>query len=200
MIGTSYADTTIATGFGQMLARPLFREVDTTALDETAAIELMHRALKVCYYRDKQSINKFTMARITKDGIAISEPFSLETNWEFKVVCHSVSQYHSALCITRHRALSTQQRAQWGRGDCCLHVVVNVTRLHVVICSHAGFSTVRHTCVPFWFCMNKTPSVTRRTGSVGAARRRRPPRQKRRASTCPHTPSSISRCRQFGSV
>lgn len=85
MIGTSYADTTIATGFGQMLARPLFREVDTTTLDEAAAVELMHRALKVCYYRDKQSINKFQMARVTKQGIDISEAFSLDTNWEFKV-------------------------------------------------------------------------------------------------------------------
>lgn len=27
---------------------------------------------QVCYYRDKNSINKFTLARVTKDGVTIS--------------------------------------------------------------------------------------------------------------------------------
>ncbi len=123
MIGTSFADTNIATGFGQMLARPLFREVDTTTLDEAAAVELMHKALKVCYYRDKQSINKFQMARITKQGIAICEPFSLETNWEFKVRCFCVRRLvvYQVVSCTYHlycnRALSIQQRVQWAHGN-----------------------------------------------------------------------------------
>lgn len=120
MIGTSYADTTIATGFGQMLARPLFREANTTTLDEAAAVALMHRALKVCYYRDKQSINKFTMARVTKDGIDISQPFSLATEWEFKVcVVHVCVCSTDVVHLPSHSHLPTRQRVQLGRGELC---------------------------------------------------------------------------------
>ena len=58
--------------------------------------------VQVCYYRDKQSINKFQMAsvkaadggsRVTTsvkaaDGgsrVTISEPFALDTKWDYKV-------------------------------------------------------------------------------------------------------------------
>ena len=39
----------------------------------------------MCYYRDKNSINKFQIARVTTEGIDICEPFALETNWDLKV-------------------------------------------------------------------------------------------------------------------
>lgn len=39
----------------------------------------------MCYYRDKNSINKFQVAKVTTEGIDICEPFALETNWDFKV-------------------------------------------------------------------------------------------------------------------
>lgn len=41
--------------------------------------------LQVCYYRDKNSINKFQIAKVTSEGIDICEPFALETNWDLKV-------------------------------------------------------------------------------------------------------------------
>ena len=41
--------------------------------------------MQVCYYRDKNSINKFQIAKVTADGIDICEPFALETNWDLKV-------------------------------------------------------------------------------------------------------------------
>ena len=44
--------------------------------------------LQVCYYRDKNSINKFQVAKVTSDGVDICEPFALETNWDFKVSTH----------------------------------------------------------------------------------------------------------------
>ena len=40
--------------------------------------------LQVCYYRDKQTTNKFQIAKVTKDGTSISEPFALETQWGYK--------------------------------------------------------------------------------------------------------------------
>lgn len=41
--------------------------------------------LQVCYYRDKQTTNKFQIAKVTADGTTISEPFALETKWDYKV-------------------------------------------------------------------------------------------------------------------
>ena len=41
--------------------------------------------LQVCYYRDKQSINKFKLATVTAAGVKISEPFMLDTMWDYKV-------------------------------------------------------------------------------------------------------------------
>ncbi|DBB18528.1 hypothetical protein WJX82_008712 [Trebouxia sp. C0006] len=84
MIGTSYEDAHVATGFGNMLARPLFREKHSPDMSEIEAMELMREALKVCYYRDKNSINKFQIAKVTTEGIDICEPFALETNWDLK--------------------------------------------------------------------------------------------------------------------
>mmetsp|Transcript_13883 Transcript_13883/g.35682 ORF Transcript_13883/g.35682 Transcript_13883/m.35682 type:complete len:297 (+) Transcript_13883:150-1040(+) len=84
MIGTNYTDTHVATGFGNHLARPIFRERFTPDMDEATATQMLHDALKVCYYRDKQSINKFQVAKVTKEGTTISEPFSLEMKWDYK--------------------------------------------------------------------------------------------------------------------
>lgn len=41
--------------------------------------------MQVCYYRDKTSINKFQIAKVTKEGVNISDPFALETEWSYKV-------------------------------------------------------------------------------------------------------------------
>jgi hypothetical protein len=120
-------------GFGNYLARPLFRDQEDKlpTMDEAAATKLLHDALKacspftlqhaalvlsmltlvtsvqyatgytqrtwhqeplasgcclqVCYYRDKQSINKFRIITATKAGVKLTEPFALETNWHYKV-------------------------------------------------------------------------------------------------------------------
>jgi 20S proteasome subunit beta 7 len=51
MIGTHYSDSHVTTGFANHLARPLFRERQADDMSEEAAVELMHEALRVCYYR-----------------------------------------------------------------------------------------------------------------------------------------------------
>lgn len=83
MLGTNYTDETVATGFGNHLARPLMREKHRPDMPEDEAVALMHECLKVCYYRDKNSINRFTMAKVTKEGVTVSEPFALETRWDY---------------------------------------------------------------------------------------------------------------------
>ena len=84
MIGTNYQDQTVATGFGNHLARPLMRERHRPDMTEVEAEALMRDCLRVCYYRDKNSINKFQMAKVTEEGVTISEPFALETKWDYK--------------------------------------------------------------------------------------------------------------------
>ena len=44
----------------------------------------MEDALRVCYYRDKNSINKFQIGKVTAEGVSISEPYSLSTDWNFQ--------------------------------------------------------------------------------------------------------------------
>ena len=85
MIGTNYKDDTVATGFGNQLARPLMRERHRPDMSEEEATALMHDCLRVCYYRDKNSINKFQLTKVTKEGVTISEPFALDTKWDYKL-------------------------------------------------------------------------------------------------------------------
>lgn len=85
MLGVHFTDDHVASGFGNHLARPLFREKHSPDMSEQEAIDLLCEGLKVCYYRDKNSINKFTLAKVTKEGVTISEPFALETKWDYKI-------------------------------------------------------------------------------------------------------------------
>ncbi|KAK9827805.1 hypothetical protein WJX74_003127 [Apatococcus lobatus] len=85
MIGVAFSDDHLATGFGNHLARPLFRKRHRPDMSEEEATALIREALEVCYYRDKQSINKFQIAKVTaSEGVSISEPFALPTKWEYK--------------------------------------------------------------------------------------------------------------------
>ena len=84
MIGSHYTDAHVATGFGAHLARPLFREKHREDMSYAEARALLEDSLRVCYYRDKNSINKFQVATITKEGPSVSEPFALATEWSLK--------------------------------------------------------------------------------------------------------------------
>jgi 20S proteasome alpha/beta subunit len=68
MIGTHYSDSHVTTGFANHLARPLFRERQSDDMSEADAVKLMHDALRVCYYRDKQSMNKFQIGKVRVQG------------------------------------------------------------------------------------------------------------------------------------
>lgn len=92
MIGTHFSSSHIATGFGQHLARPLFRNEQSDDMSEADAEALIKKALKVCFYRDKNSINKFTLKVVTKDGIQTKVrhctsprfPFLLSVSFTFR--------------------------------------------------------------------------------------------------------------------
>ena len=93
MLGVKYEDGHVATGSGAHLARPLFREKHSPTMSRADAEALMKEALAVCYYRDKQSINKFQIAVVaTKEGagveVQIGEPFALATEWGYDAFVH----------------------------------------------------------------------------------------------------------------
>lgn len=115
MLGVKYEDGHVATGFGAHLARPLFRERHSPDMSRADAEALMREALAVCYYRDKQSINKFQIATVTVvttaastaaaaaaappaaaagDGgkvaveVEVGEPFALATEWGYGAFVH----------------------------------------------------------------------------------------------------------------
>ncbi|CEG77891.1 Putative Proteasome subunit beta type [Rhizopus microsporus] len=84
--GTTYQSTTIATGFGAHLAQPILRrrvEGREDELTEEEAVEIMNECLRVLFYRDARSLNKYQIAKITENGLHISEPYQLDTEWSF---------------------------------------------------------------------------------------------------------------------
>lgn len=85
--GTTWQSSTIATGFGAYLAQPLLRkavEGKEATLTEAEATEIIDDCLRVLYYRDARSLNKYQRAIITKEGgVRITEPYSVSTNWSY---------------------------------------------------------------------------------------------------------------------
>ncbi len=85
--GTSFEAPSIASGFGGHLAQPLLRKAleggKEDTLTEEEARKVLQDCMRVLYYRDARSMNKLQIATINKDGVRITEPFSLDTEWAF---------------------------------------------------------------------------------------------------------------------
>jgi 20S proteasome subunit beta 7 len=142
MIGVSFDDQYICTGFASQLGLPLIREGHTATMSEKNAMKLLQQALKVrsqcctvlqrrgtalrqghckveqgymhvfhrsvlfvllcmtlafvqvCFYRDKNSINKFIVGKVAGEGVSFSEPFAVATEWNY-----SVMQNPTKFCI-----------------------------------------------------------------------------------------------------
>lgn len=82
LIGTAYEEDFIATGFGAYLAMPLIRERWSADMDEGEARALLEDCLRVLYYRDCRASSRIQIAKATAEGVLISEPFELTTDWE----------------------------------------------------------------------------------------------------------------------
>ncbi|KAL8595544.1 hypothetical protein ACOMHN_000752 [Nucella lapillus] len=91
-IGVAYEADTIATGFGAYLALPILRDAveKTKKMEEKQAIELLDRCMKLLYYRDARSLNKYQIAVVTKKGAEVRGPFTSQPNWE---IAHMVKGY-----------------------------------------------------------------------------------------------------------
>ncbi|OQS04261.1 proteasome subunit beta [Thraustotheca clavata] len=83
MIGNAFTGNYLATGFGHHLATPLLRNEWRADLTEEEGRKLLEKCLRVCYYRDCRTMNRFIIGRVNAEGSAISEPYALDTKWDY---------------------------------------------------------------------------------------------------------------------
>lgn len=87
--GVTFSSPTIATGFGSYLAIPLLRQVvdseeDAKKVTEEEARKVVDTCMKVLFYRDARSLDKYSVATITKDGAKIETNVRpQDMSWKF---------------------------------------------------------------------------------------------------------------------
>jgi len=84
LYGSTYTDNILATGFGTYLAIPILRKRWHENMTEAEAKTLLEDCMNVLFYRDCRTINRYHLGKVTKAGVEISEPYSLETKWDYK--------------------------------------------------------------------------------------------------------------------
>lgn len=90
LLGTTYSAPTLATGFGAHLAQPLLRrlvpedETSVKNITKEMAIEAVKECMKVLFYRDARSMDRYSIAVVTSEGVEIKENEKLEgQSWAF---------------------------------------------------------------------------------------------------------------------
>eukprot|EP00941_MAST-03F_sp_MAST-3F-sp1_P004954 g4954.t1 len=82
-LGAPMTDPYIATGFGAHLALPLIREHWREGMSKDEAKQLLDNCMRVLYYRDCRTMNKIQCATVTENGVEVSEPYVMETKWDY---------------------------------------------------------------------------------------------------------------------
>ena len=89
LLGTTFSAPTLATGFGAHLAQPLLRKLaedDESAerVTKEAAVDAIKAAMKVLFYRDARSMDRYSIAVVTKEGVELKQDEKLENqSWAF---------------------------------------------------------------------------------------------------------------------
>ena len=89
LLGTTFSAPTLATGYGSQLAQPLLRklcddESSVQHITREAAISAIKECMKVLFYRDARSLDVYSIAVVTSDGIDLKETEKLEKqSWAF---------------------------------------------------------------------------------------------------------------------
>ncbi|KAJ4290098.1 Proteasome subunit beta type-7 [Collariella sp. IMI 366227] len=87
--GTAFTSPSLATGFGAMLAQPIMRryaatEEDAAKLSREQAVDVVKECMKVLFYRDARSLDRYSIAVVTKEGVELKEDEQLERqSWAF---------------------------------------------------------------------------------------------------------------------
>ena len=83
-IGIAFEAPSVASGFGAYLAQPLMRkalEDNNNSLTLEQARRVIEDCLRVLFYRDARSYNRYEIATVTKDGVRIEKPTSSPSDW-----------------------------------------------------------------------------------------------------------------------
>jgi len=90
LLGTTFSAPTLATGYGAHLAQPLLRkladsEEQVADVTKEQAIDAIKAALKVLFYRDARSLDRYSIAVVSKDAeVELKEDERLEDqSWAF---------------------------------------------------------------------------------------------------------------------
>lgn len=89
LLGTTYSAPALATGFGSYLAVPILRrlfpdERPLESITKEDAVDAIKQCMQVLFYRDARSLDKFSLAVVTKDGVDMKEDEHLEVqSWAF---------------------------------------------------------------------------------------------------------------------
>ncbi|EEQ88709.1 hypothetical protein RJZ56_003835 [Blastomyces dermatitidis] len=89
LLGNTYSAPHLATGFGAHLAIPVLRRVfpEETPLEdikEEHAVKALQECMKVLFYRDARSTDRYSIAVVKKDGVELKENEQLENqSWAF---------------------------------------------------------------------------------------------------------------------
>ncbi|GAM23867.1 hypothetical protein SAMD00019534_070420 [Acytostelium subglobosum LB1] len=82
LVGTSFVDDFICTGYGQHMALPLLRKAYREDLTLDDAMKLIQDCLRVLFYRDARSSKRIQLSIANATGLEITEPIELDTfNW-----------------------------------------------------------------------------------------------------------------------
>jgi len=89
LLGTTFSSPSLATGFGAHLAQPILREVvkdekASETLSKEDAVKAIRECMKVLFYRDARSLDNYSLAVVSKDGVEMHEDEKLENqSWAF---------------------------------------------------------------------------------------------------------------------
>lgn len=81
--GGAYEASVLATGFGAYVAIPLLRKFQRDDMTYDEAKKLLEDCQRVCWYRHCQASDKIQVATITAEGSMISEPYVIESKWDY---------------------------------------------------------------------------------------------------------------------
>lgn len=89
LLGTTFSSPSLATGFGAHLAQPILRtllpdEASVENVTKEQAVDKVKECMKVLFYRDARSMDRYSIAVITKEGVTLDEDVKLENqSWAF---------------------------------------------------------------------------------------------------------------------
>lgn len=84
LYGTCYESEVLATGYGAYLGLPLLRNAYHENITIAEARPVILEVLKVLFYRDARSIDKYQISVVTTDSAVVEDAKTLETEWSFK--------------------------------------------------------------------------------------------------------------------